>query len=38
MIPLQFEIKLDKHYWDMASTEIEQPEDEWSFPSSDVGD
>ena len=38
MIPLQFKIKLAKHYWNMASTDIEQPEDEWSFQFSDVGD
>ena len=38
MIPSQFKIKLAKHYWNMASTDIEQPEDEWSFQSSDVGD
>ena len=38
MIPSQFKIKLAKHYWNMASTEIEQPEDEWFFQSSDVGD
>ena len=37
MIPSQFKIKLGKHYWNMASTDIEQPEDEWSFQSSDVG-
>ena len=36
MIPSQFKIKLAKHYWNM--TDIEQPEDEWSFQSSDVGD
>ena len=38
MIPSQFKIKLAKHYWNMGSTDIEQPEDEWSFQSSDVGD
>ena len=38
MILSQFKIKLAKHYWNMASTDIEQPEDEWSFQSSDVGD
>ena len=38
MILSQFKIKLAKHYWNMASTEIEQPEDEWFFHSSDVGD
>ena len=38
MIPSQFKIKLAKHYWNMASTDIEQPEDEWYFQSSDVGD
>ena len=38
MIPSQFKIKLAKHYWNMASTDIEQPEDGWSFQSSDVGD
>ena len=38
MIPSQFEIKLAKHYWNMASTDIELPKDEWSFQSSDVGD
>ena len=31
MKPSQFKIKLAKHYWNMASTDIEQPEDEWSF-------
>ena len=36
MIPSQFKIKLAKHYWNMASTDIEQPRDEWSFQSSDV--
>ena len=34
----QFKIKLAKHYWNMASTDNEQPEEEWSFHSSDVGD
>ena len=38
MISSQFKIKLAKHYWNMASTDIEQTEDEWSFQSSDVGD
>ena len=38
MIPSQFKIKLVKHYWNMASTDIEQVEDEWFFQSSDVGD
>ena len=38
MIPSQFKIKLAKHYWKMASTDIEQPEDECFFQSSDVGD
>ena len=38
MIPSQFKIKLFKHYWNMASTDNEQPEYEWSFQSSDVGD
>ena len=38
MIPSQFKIKLAKHYWNMASTEIKQPEEEWSFQSSNVGD
>ena len=28
MIPSQFKIKLVKHYWNMVSTDIEQPEEE----------
>ena len=35
MRPLQFKIKLAKHYWNMASTDNEQPENEWSFQPSD---
>ena len=35
MRPSQFKIKLVKHYWNMAATDNEQPEDEWPFQSSD---
>ena len=35
MTPSQFKIKLIKHYWNMAATDNEQSEDEWSFQSSD---
>ena len=38
MIHSQFKIKLATHYWNIASTDIEKPRDEWSFQSSDVGD
>ena len=34
---LQFKIKLAKHFWNMTLTDNEQPEDEWSFQSSDEG-
>ena len=31
----QFKTKLAKHFWNMVSTDNEQPQDEWSFQSSD---
>ena len=33
----QFEIKLAEYFWNMILTDYEQPEDEWSFHSSDEG-
>ena len=35
MRPSQFKVKFVKHYWNMAATDNEQSEDEWSFQSSD---
>ena len=35
MRPSQFKIKLVKHFRNMAATDNEQPEDNWSFQSSD---
>ena len=35
MRPSKFKIKLVKHYLNMAATDNEQPEDGWSFQSSD---
>ena len=35
MRPSQFKIKLAEHFWNIALVDNEQPEDQWSFQSSD---
>ena len=34
---IRLKIKSAKHFWNMTLTDHEQPEDEWSFQSSDDG-